>query len=573
VPTQPTNNHDPNLVFKLISDSLPRLEQAMRESPALRALAADIGGWLINAAANATPDAGDAASVRAPGELARPMTTPAPGGQPSAGALGRQPPVNGPTIGQLAAPAPALITGPTHPPLPATLAATLLKRKFEPDTSQGGLTARSPTAPSDSSSPPKARQPELAPPGPAPSALAPLITRARLEAQAWAVRAKNDGAPGQPADQWSAFLKQAQALGNPLHADEAETVAGESAALFVPTYTNLAGAAEVVAHVWNDASAPAVARREAALLLAEAHSALNALSRRASEHWGNACSHVAHEWLKSAALLPEIGHLHYMRLNQPADPEAHADLAERIEVARREHSLPGTREADRDAARKRAEHHGRILRKNLKTGEKYADNDRLNEIAAVLAAGERFMELGGAVSNKEVRALVSLALGALREDEDRPPGCERVEEDIEREQAEKEENDAVELLRTKRPRSPEVNKAAELVKGRVVVLIGGDPRPSQKSLLERELAPRELRWIASRPTDAASRFETHINRKDVDLVLHVIRWTRHGHTAAVGGACRAHDKPYVRLQGGVNPSTVAHAIVEQAGERLSRKED
>lgn len=556
MPTPQPPNPDQNQSLRIVQDALPRLEQAMRESPALRALAADIGGWLVNAAASAT----DAPAARVPAEPAKPVPTSAP--QPPSEVPGRQQPTALPLTGQ--------ITGPTPSPIPAPLAASLLKRKFEPDHSDGGLAPRTAPAPNDSTASARPRPPEPAASGPSAAALAPLVKRARLEAQAWQARAGNKGAPGVPADQWSAFLKQAHTLGHPLHADEADSLAGESASLFVANYTNLGAAAELAAHVWGDASASAVSRRETALLLAEAHSALNALSRKAGEHWGNASSHAAHEWLKSAAQTPDVGYLHYMRLDQPADPEAHAGLAERIEISRREHSVPGTREADRDAARKRAEHHGRILRKNLKNREQYADEDRIREIAAVLRAGEQYLELGGTLSNKEVRALVSLALGALREGEERPPGCERIEEDIEREQEEQDERSAQEVLRTKRPRAAEVSRAAKLVEGRVVVLIGGDPRPSQKELLERELAPRELRWVASRPTDASSRFEPHISRKDVDLVLHVIRWTRHGHTAAVGAACRTYEKPYVRLQGGVNPSTVAHAIIEQAGERLSR---
>lgn len=561
MPTPQPPNPDQNQSLRIVQDALPRLEQAMRESPALRALAADLGGWLINLAAAAAhhPDAAKAETARTGAPRpetakAAPDTKPLQATAPAGDMLPKASPEDTPAT-------------PAKPEqIAPALAATLLKRKFEPETN-GGLTPRTSATESAAMAKPRAATTEQV--GPSPAALAPALAQARLEARAWEVRSKHGGGlPSASQAPWPELLEQARSLGVKLHAASAEHTAFH--ALFVANYANLAAATELAQHVWANTSAGAAPRQHSALLLAEAHSALNALSRRAGEHWGNACSHAVHGWLSAAAQVPGVGYLRFMRLDQPASPEDHADLAERIENARREHSLPGTREAQRDSARKKAEYHGRLLAKNLKAPEQYGESERTANIAAVLRAGEQYLELGGALSNKEVRSLVSLALGALREGEERPPGCERIEEDIEREQEEQDERSAQEVLRTKRPRAAEVSRAAKLVEGRVVVLIGGDPRPSQKELLERELAPRELRWVASRPTDAASRFEPHISRKDVDLVLHVIRWTRHGHTAAVGAACRTYEKPYVRLQGGVNPSTVAHAIIEQAGERLSR---
>ena len=80
-----------------------------------------------------------------------------------------------------------------------------------------------------------------------------------------------------------------------------------------------------------------------------------------------------------------------------------------------------------------------------------------------------------------------------------------------------------------RETSGEVQKVAELYKGKTMVLIGGDRRPHAYEALKSAFGLKELIWIATREHESTDIFMPYISRSDVDVVLLAIRWSSHSY--------------------------------------------
>jgi hypothetical protein len=120
-----------------------------------------------------------------------------------------------------------------------------------------------------------------------------------------------------------------------------------------------------------------------------------------------------------------------------------------------------------------------------------------------------------------------------------------------------------------RPHRPtaEVAEAADLLRGREVVLIGGQARPVHRAALARAFGLADVRWLVRPEHTSFTVFEPDIARPEVAVVLLAIRWSNHDYDN-VKEYCDAYGKPLVRLPGGYNANQVAHHILSQAGARL-----
>ncbi|MCY3001446.1 MAG: hypothetical protein NTV21_06550 [Planctomycetota bacterium] len=117
------------------------------------------------------------------------------------------------------------------------------------------------------------------------------------------------------------------------------------------------------------------------------------------------------------------------------------------------------------------------------------------------------------------------------------------------------------------PTSPEEQVAA-LLKGRAMVVIGGDRRPEHQERLREAFGLSEVLWADTREQNPdVTALESCVARADVAVVVLMIRWIRHA-LGEVATLCERHDKPLVRLTAGYNPAQVAVAILEQTGKRL-----
>lgn len=113
-------------------------------------------------------------------------------------------------------------------------------------------------------------------------------------------------------------------------------------------------------------------------------------------------------------------------------------------------------------------------------------------------------------------------------------------------------------------------RAAELVRGRELLLLGGDRRSEHAENLRKSLELTALHWPQTREDapDVAS-FEPWIARAEVVAVVLLIRWSRHAY-GEVNDLCDRHGKPLVRIEAGYNSVQIARGILDQASERLRR---
>ncbi len=113
-----------------------------------------------------------------------------------------------------------------------------------------------------------------------------------------------------------------------------------------------------------------------------------------------------------------------------------------------------------------------------------------------------------------------------------------------------------------------IERAAALLSGSVVVLIGGVPCPNIKAALKAGLNLKDLNWVDSRPHQSTAPFEPHVAKERTRVVLLAIRWSSHSF-ADVSTMCERHGKLFVRLPAGLGVAQVAHQVMEQVGKRLA----
>lgn len=269
-------------------------------------------------------------------------------------------------------------------------------------------------------------------------------------------------------------------------------------------------------------------------------------------------------WLRDRTFAQRVFIDRHMKLEDPADPANWEELKERAERLRS--SWAAARSGDKELAglKQKAKYHSqRLLAGSI--GE-----DARHDWEELFGAVEGMIQRGLPATSKEVtdpllelvdQAPAELELNdherrALEAARKRKGLLEATAERI----AQEEEEESGEP-------GPEVKEAEALLRGKVVVLIGGDRRPGAAEALERALGLEELRWVETRPHEPVSHFESDVSRADVDVVMLAIRWTSHSH-GEVQKMCEQHGKPFVRLPGGYGPSQVALQVMGQISDRL-----
>lgn len=118
------------------------------------------------------------------------------------------------------------------------------------------------------------------------------------------------------------------------------------------------------------------------------------------------------------------------------------------------------------------------------------------------------------------------------------------------------------------PAASAEQRVAAALRGRAMLVIGGDPRNQHAERFEQTFGLSELIWPVTRE-DAPNLYalEPMIARPDVAVVVLLIRFIRHA-LNDVDDLCARYDKPLARLPAGYNRAQVAAAIVEQCGKRL-----
>ncbi len=297
---------------------------------------------------------------------------------------------------------------------------------------------------------------------------------------------------------------------------------------------------------------------QAAPLLAEAQSALRVAVNRSRGLPGNALEFVdddqrsIFEELRAFGRLTQT-YLDHLSLSRPADPAACATIRERVlALGERRKQRAMTLKKQRDDLRRLAYH-----AEKLEHGSHNPEHDLAKVIGAIhdLAAGG--LQESAPAFDAPLRPILAILKGSP------DPVTARVTSYIEqRDRVGQEAHEEPE------PLLPEVAQLARLLRGRTIVMIGGEPRPEALRKIERSFSCR-LEWLSGAPHQSHYDFEPAIARREVALVLLLIRWSSHGF-AEVSDFCRAHGKPLVRVPSGYGVNSLAHAVLNQASGQLIR---
>lgn len=256
-------------------------------------------------------------------------------------------------------------------------------------------------------------------------------------------------------------------------------------------------------------------------------------------------------WLRHTGAEHQIFVRRFMRLDDPADPTGWHELQERVR------GLDAHVEAIRQGEKQRAnllgkgKYHARRIREG---------NGSEEDWKKVVGAVESLINDGIPPSNTDIREMLVPIVDWMPDDMEVPLGFQRVLVEIDR------------YLATQAPPSAEIPKevpkeveeAAELLKGKTVVIIGGDRRPHAHEALKSAFGLKDLIWISTREHESVEQFEPYVARTDVNTVLLAIRWSSHSY-GEVRDYCEKHGKHFVRLPGGYNPNQVAHQVLQQRG--------
>jgi hypothetical protein len=317
-------------------------------------------------------------------------------------------------------------------------------------------------------------------------------------------------------------------------------------------FDTLAAGLALVGEILDDLDGNREVFEQSLDLLAEAHSAL----RVAIEHIDGSVDNdqkLVHNWLRATTREQQVFIQRYMRADDPADPTAWSSISERIEQLDLQLQKGRQQEKQQQARLNKIRYHLKSVRSG--GGSDHDWKTIVDTVEAMIADGLQ-------PSNREIRELLLPVVDNLPE-MDLPPGFQRALQELDRYLATR---PSVVAEVTQEP-TAEVRGAAELLRGRNVVLIGGDRRPYAQEALRETFGLKELVWLDTREHQSIEGFEPYVARPDVAVVLLAIRWSSHSF-GEVKDFCDKHGKPLVRLPSGYNPNQVAFQVLAQCGERL-----
>ncbi len=292
-------------------------------------------------------------------------------------------------------------------------------------------------------------------------------------------------------------------------------------------------------------------------LAAEAQSALR-LAITGMDGSGDSDQLKLFNWLRATGAEQQILIHRFMRKDDPADPKGWPQLQKRIQAVEEKLQFTKHRVKRQKGLYSKLRYHIKLIHDN-------AGQERNHDWQKIVESIEDLVNDGLPPSNREIRDLLLPMLDDMPETLELSKNFKLVLREIDR---------FLSSLPTKADGATqiepieEVRRAAELLRGQTIVLIGGDRRPLAAEALTQAFSLKDLIWVEGRDQTYAD-FEPEVARPEVAVVILAIRWSRHGF-GEVKAFCEKYGKPLVRLPGGYSPNQIASHIVSQVGERLDK---
>ena len=270
-------------------------------------------------------------------------------------------------------------------------------------------------------------------------------------------------------------------------------------------------------------------------------------------------------WLKVQTTRHHIYVDRHMRLDDPADfdPAANAARAQRI------HDLATVIRERRKERRRKSDLLSKVRyhQRKVLSGDPVPEHD----LASIATTVEEWLEAGFPDSDRALAELVR-PVGELLDDAELPAALGRVIEAAARRSSRKtpasrrsagpSENDT-----GAEPRPAVLEQAVALLRGRRATVFGESVDATAQASLAEHLELRDVRWVVLPTEDVEAILETEIASSDTDLVLIATRLPVDVYVT-FKELCQDHEKPFVRLPSGYEPSEVAHQVLRQIGRRL-----
>lgn len=244
----------------------------------------------------------------------------------------------------------------------------------------------------------------------------------------------------------------------------------------------------------------------------------------------------------------------YMRSEDPADPAAWEDLWERIAVVDDEFR----KFCDQT---KRQKEILNCIRYHAKLLEQGGSDHDLEKIAT---STEELINAGVPPSNTDLRKAILPIAAKLFARESLPFGVRLLQREVENYLLISADDECEDPAPAP---TAEVVQVRGLLRGKTVVLIGGDERLHAKEALQSAFGLGELVWVSTRPHQSIDTFEHFIKRPEVSVVLLAIRWSSHSF-GDVKLLCDKWGKAFARIPAGYNSNQVATHILNQCGPAL-----
>jgi hypothetical protein len=118
----------------------------------------------------------------------------------------------------------------------------------------------------------------------------------------------------------------------------------------------------------------------------------------------------------------------------------------------------------------------------------------------------------------------------------------------------------------------EVQKVADLLRGKSMVIIGGEERHERTEEIKRSFGLAHVRWISVRHSHSYRDFSPAIEAEAVAVVVLLSRFVPESFRKCKK-LCRNASVPQVSISGGYGVNQLAAAILNQAGDRLKAAKD
>lgn len=328
-------------------------------------------------------------------------------------------------------------------------------------------------------------------------------------------------------------------------------------------YEALAAAVELVARL-DELEGASRADLEAAFQdMAEASSALRAGLRETWLTQSDRDQEETHLWLRERTLERGIFLARYMRKTDVADPVQAADLRARIDRRRESVERRAKRLIREREGFKQLRYHAHRVEGEPGPGEEHDLRRIADGVLGLLEHEVRTTDRRFAVAippGVAERAL-ACAAGPARDllsrlaTADAATGADR--------------GDASVPLVDATPRwSARVDRVRDLLRGRQIVVIGGEPRVDAVRRMEDAFSLKHVEWVRLSEHGSTGRMEAPIGSPDTALVLVLVKLAGHLHAEEARTLAKGAGKPYVLLPAGYNPEQMADAVLTQASEQL-----